>query len=527
MKRAGPEPWLAARSAPGSADVGLRAPRALVRPAGITAAAPSAGGRRHAGSGSHHEAGAADLRRDGGGGAARGCGARRPRRPPDGGEHRAARAHPLESGGAAYAHAGSLAAVLPRVGNWRPESVLAVLEAIRAAGVPVAQPPGAIRRGRDHWRTVAALAAAGAAAPGDRGRRRAGGAGGRRRRRLLGFPCVVKQRRSRQGVGVIRCASAGQLEAMLDSLWRLGDEVVVQRFCPPGGISRRVLVLDGEVLGATEHAAAPGEFRANAARGAAVRPVELAGAQADLARGRGRPTRPRVRRRRPAARRRALGDRRGQPVAGLDATSRRPPASPSASASWRRSPGCGGRVSDRVSRHRHGAPPARPRGVGAARRHPWIYSRRARRRAARRHRPGPGRRRRTATSLGVALVGRLGRLAGAPHGRLAGDERWGRGAAAPPPGGRRWPCATGSRIDSDAVRLVHAEGDGLPGLVVDRYGDAAVLEIYEAAWEPVLDVVVGFLTGDAGRRVRPRSGAASSAARCPSRWSGRCPPGRS
>src|SRR5690606_1554847 len=26
-------------------------------------------------------------------------------------------------------------------------------------------------------------------------------------------------------------------------------------------------------------------------------------------------------------------------------------------------------------------------------------------------------------------------------------------------------------IDSDAVRLIHGEADGLPGLVVDRYGD--------------------------------------------------------
>ena len=60
---------------------------------------------------------------------------------------------------------------------------------------------------------------------------------------------------------------------MLDSLWRLGDEVVVQRFCPPGGLSRRVLVLDGEVLGATEHTAPAGEFRSNAARGAEVRPA--------------------------------------------------------------------------------------------------------------------------------------------------------------------------------------------------------------------------------------------------------------
>lgn len=166
-----------------------------------------------------------------------------------------------------------VAAVLPRVGNWRPESVLAVLGGFRRAGVPSVNEPGAIRTGRDHWLTACALGIAGVPRPetiaGAEPETLAAAAA-----TTLGFPCVVKQRHSRQGVGVIRCASAAELEAVLDSLWRVGDEVVVQRFCPPGGVSRRVLVLDGEVLGATEHRAAPGEFRSNAARGASVRAVE-------------------------------------------------------------------------------------------------------------------------------------------------------------------------------------------------------------------------------------------------------------
>jgi 23S rRNA (cytosine1962-C5)-methyltransferase len=32
-------------------------------------------------------------------------------------------------------------------------------------------------------------------------------------------------------------------------------------------------------------------------------------------------------------------------------------------------------------------------------------------------------------------------------------------------------------VDSDAVRLVHGEADGLPGLVVDRYGDTLVAQV--------------------------------------------------
>jgi RimK family alpha-L-glutamate ligase len=176
----------------------------------------------------------------------------------------------------------TIAAVLPRVGNWRPGSVLAVLDAMRAAGVASLNEPGAIRRGRDHWRTIAALAAAGVPHPAtlaaaDPEALAAAVAA------ALGFPCVVKVRASRQGVGVVLCERRDQLDATLDAMFRLGEEVVVQRYCRAEGVSRRVLVLDGEVLAATEQRAPPGEFRSNAARGATVAAVQLPGDLADLA----------------------------------------------------------------------------------------------------------------------------------------------------------------------------------------------------------------------------------------------------
>ena len=43
--------------------------------------------------------------------------------------------------------------------------------------------------------------------------------------------------------------------------------------------------------------------------------------------------------------------------------------------------------------------------------------------------------------------------------------------------------------DSNAYRLVNAEGDGLPGLTVDRYGDYLMLQLYSAAWRPHLKLV--------------------------------------
>jgi len=47
--------------------------------------------------------------------------------------------------------------------------------------------------------------------------------------------------------------------------------------------------------------------------------------------------------------------------------------------------------------------------------------------------------------------------------------------------------------DSTAYRLVNAEGDGVPGLTVDRYADYLMLQIYSAAWRPHLKLVTQIL----------------------------------
>jgi 23S rRNA (cytosine1962-C5)-methyltransferase len=54
------------------------------------------------------------------------------------------------------------------------------------------------------------------------------------------------------------------------------------------------------------------------------------------------------------------------------------------------------------------------------------------------------------------------------------------------------------RIESDAVRLVHGESDGLPGLVVDRYGDHLVAQFSSAgvdAWREAIADALMELTG--------------------------------
>ena len=62
---------------------------------------------------------------------------------------------------------------------------------------------------------------------------------------------------------------------------------------------------------------------------------------------------------------------------------------------------------------------------------------------------------------------------------------------------RRIASAIASRdalqIDSDGVRLIHGEADGLPGLVVDRYGDALCAQITSAAAERWKDTIAAEL----------------------------------
>ena len=54
--------------------------------------------------------------------------------------------------------------------------------------------------------------------------------------------------------------------------------------------------------------------------------------------------------------------------------------------------------------------------------------------------------------------------------------------------------------DTDAVRLINAEGDGLPGLIVDRYADVAVARLTTAGMDVRRDAVAAALQRETGCR---------------------------
>ncbi len=67
-------------------------------------------------------------------------------------------------------------------------------------------------------------------------------------------------------------------------------------------------------------------------------------------------------------------------------------------------------------------------------------------------------------------------------------------------------------VQSDGVRLVHGESDGLPGLIVDRYGDTLVAQFTSAGVESWKDVITDALLAETGlTRIYERSDASSRA----------------
>jgi 23S rRNA (cytosine1962-C5)-methyltransferase len=54
--------------------------------------------------------------------------------------------------------------------------------------------------------------------------------------------------------------------------------------------------------------------------------------------------------------------------------------------------------------------------------------------------------------------------------------------------------------ETDAYRLIHAEGDGLPGLIVDRYADILVAQIHTAGMEHLRSLLIDALMQEAGAR---------------------------
>lgn len=91
-----------------------------------------------------------------------------------------------------------------------------------------------------------------------------------------GPPVILKLVQGTQGIGVILAESREAVESTLDTLWRLGQNIIVQEFIRESrGEDIRAFVVGGEVVAAMRRKARIGEFRSNIHRGGSAVAVKL------------------------------------------------------------------------------------------------------------------------------------------------------------------------------------------------------------------------------------------------------------
>jgi ribosomal protein S6--L-glutamate ligase len=91
-----------------------------------------------------------------------------------------------------------------------------------------------------------------------------------------GLPCIMKLIQGTQGVGVLIASSMSEVEGMLDTLWHLGQEILLQELIEESrGRDLRALVIGDRVVAAMKRTAREGEFRSNIHRGGEAQAVGL------------------------------------------------------------------------------------------------------------------------------------------------------------------------------------------------------------------------------------------------------------
>ncbi len=178
---------------------------------------------------------------------------------------------------------GGFDVVIPRIGASITDYGLAVLSFFESHGVPSVNSGAAIARARDKLRALQSLSEHDVGIPRTvmmrepSAVRAAVDAVG-------GTPVIIKLLRGTQGVGVMIAESPESVESTLETLWGLGQNIILQEFIAESrGRDVRALVVDGRLVAAMRRTAKAGDFRSNLHRGGAGGQLELDGSSAQIA----------------------------------------------------------------------------------------------------------------------------------------------------------------------------------------------------------------------------------------------------
>jgi ribosomal protein S6--L-glutamate ligase len=167
-------------------------------------------------------------------------------------------------------------AVVPRIGASVTRYGLAVVRALEEGGAAMLNTSEALALARDKVRSLGVLAKGGVRVPKTVAMRSL--AGIERALALVGgCPVIVKLPHGTQGVGTMIAETPKALHALVETLWAMGHELVLQEYIrESGGRDVRALVVGGKVVAAMRRTAQRGEFRSNLHRGARGQAVTLA-----------------------------------------------------------------------------------------------------------------------------------------------------------------------------------------------------------------------------------------------------------
>src|SRR5256885_14916335 len=91
-----------------------------------------------------------------------------------------------------------------------------------------------------------------------------------------GTPVIMKLLQGTQGVGVMKADTPEGVESIIDTLWGLGQNIILQEFIGESkGRDVRAIVVGGELVAAMRRTAKKGEVRSNLHRGGAGSRAEL------------------------------------------------------------------------------------------------------------------------------------------------------------------------------------------------------------------------------------------------------------